>query len=293
MNINEDRLSIERKVSVLVAVLFFHLILVSTNVVLDNKKTVFQNVLGSIISPFQIGFQKTADWIGHELRHYVFLKDSFEKYYELKKKYSRLRIENYQLKRKVADEEFLSNLKFKRENFIKTDVISIDRNFPFSNVMVDKGSNDGIEKDMIVLNGEGELVGKIVEPISLFSSKVRLITSAVGGIGAYIDQEVKLEGLLTGTDSKTCNFRYLIENKEVKINDLVITSGTDRIFPPYIPIGKVVGVEKEYLTQNIRVEPFFIKRSIKQLIIISNDAMPTETEVKPGRKTDEANKEDG
>ncbi|MCP5046077.1 MAG: rod shape-determining protein MreC, partial [bacterium] len=153
---------------------------------------------------------------------------------------------------------------------------------PSSNVSIDKGSGDGIVKDMIVLNSEGELVGKTVEPISFFSAKVRLITSATGGIGAYIDQKDKLEGLLTGTDSPLCNFKYLIENKPVSEGDRVITSGTDRIFPPYLPIGKVVKVEKEYLTQTIEVEPFFIKRSIKQLIIITNDPPPGDPP--PGEK---------
>lgn len=262
----------ERKAIVLVAFLFMNLILISTNenVVLANKKTLFQNAIGFIIAPFQIGFQEAVDYIAHEMRHYVFLKGSFEKYYDLKKNYTQLKYENYLLKRKIVDQEFLEELKVKRKKFIKADVISIDQNFPFNSVMIDKGSKDGIEKDMIVLNQEGELVGKIVQPISVFSAKVRFITSSTGGTGAYIDNAEKLEGLLTGTDSTICHFKYLIENKPVLPGDIVITSGTDMIFPPYIPIGKVIRVKKEYLTQKIDVEPFFIKRAIKQLVVIEH-----------------------
>lgn len=264
----------ERKVFILVAFLFMNLILVSTNVVLENKKTLFQSTIGFIVAPFQIGFQKTVDYIAHEMRHYVFLKESFEKYHQLKESYTQLKYENYLLKRKIVDQEFLEQLKVKRTQFIKADVISIDQNFPYNSVMIDKGTKDGIEKDMIVLNQEGELVGKIVYPISLFSAKVRLITSSIGGIGAYIDKAEKLEGLLTGSDSTICHFRYLIENKPVIPGDVVITSGTDLIFPPYIPIGKVVRVKKEYLTQRISVEPYFIKRAIKQLIVIEHQIPP-------------------
>lgn len=257
----------ERKIIVLVAVLFVNLILVSSNVVLENKKTLFQNVLGAIVSPFQIAFQETVDWVSHQMRHYVFLKESFTKYHELKKQYSTLKWENYLLKRKIRDQEFLDNLKLERTRFLKADVISIDRNFPFGSVMIDKGTANGIVKDMIVLNAEGELVGKTVQPVSLFSAKVRLITNSSGGIGAYIETN-QLEGLLTGTNSNTCRFKYLMSNKPVKPGDKVITSGTDRIFPPYIPIGKVINVEKDYLTQKIEVEPFFVKRPIKQLLIV-------------------------
>lgn len=257
----------ERKIIVLVAVLFVNLILVSSNVVLDNQKTLFQNVLGVMVSPFQIAFQESVDWVSHQLRHYVFLKNSFKKYHKLKKQYSALKWENYLLKRKIRDQEFLDNLKLERTRFIKADVISIDRNFPFGSVMIDQGTANGIVKDMIVLNSEGELVGKTVQPISLFSAKVRLITNSSGGIGAYIETN-QLEGLLTGTNSDICLFKYLMSNKPVKPGDQVITSGTDRIFPPYIPIGRVSKVEKDYLTQKIEVEPFFVKRSIKRLIIV-------------------------
>jgi rod shape-determining protein MreC len=273
----------ERKIIVLVAVLFLNLILVSTNVVLDNQKTLFQNILGVIVSPFQIAFQETVDWVSHQLRHYVFLKNSFQKYHRLKKQYSRLRWENYLLKKKIHDQEFLAGLKKESSRFIKADVISIDRNFPFSSVMINKGTANGIVKDMIVLNRHGELVGKTVQPISLFSAKVRLITNVAGGIGAYIETN-KLEGLLTGTNTRLCHFKYLMANKTVQIGDQVITSGTDLIFPPYIPIGKVIKAEKDYLTQKIEVEPYFIQRSIKQLIVVSGQQQEQAGQIEPQAK---------
>jgi cell shape-determining protein MreC len=61
-----------------------------------------------------------------------------------------------------------------------------------------------------------------------------------------------------------------MENAPVEIGDEVITSGTDEIFPPYLPVGKVVEIKKEYLTQKIWVKPYFVDKSIKQLIIIKN-----------------------
>ncbi|MGE5342651.1 MAG: rod shape-determining protein MreC [Candidatus Omnitrophota bacterium] len=268
-----DRLPIERKIIIVVAVLFLNLILVSTGVVLENEKTMFQSVVGVVVAPFQIGFQKTVDYLSFEWRHYIFLKDSFEKYQELEKKYTELIYKNYLLKKSITDQEALKSMRSRQANFIKADVISVDMNFPLSSVLIDKGTRDGIKKDMIVLNGKGELVGKIVEPVSVFSSKVRLITSSIGGIGAYIDTN-RLEGLLTGNNTALCNFKYLIENNPVDVGAEVITSGTDKIFPPYIPIGKVVNVQKDNFTQKIRIEPFFIKNSIKQLFVIQNYLPP-------------------
>jgi rod shape-determining protein MreC len=265
-----DNLPTERKIMILVGVLFFHLILVSTNVVLKNERTLLQNILGTIISPFQIGFQKTVDFVSNQLKHYVFLKNSFKKYRDIKQTHIQLKYENYLLRQKIIDQNFLEQVKSKCSNFIKAEVIAIDKNFPLTSFLINKGSSDGIVKDMIVLNPQMELVGRIVEPISLFSSKVRLITSSIGGTGAYIHSR-ELEGLLTGNNTSICNFKYLIEKAPVQTGETLVTSGTDKIFPPGIPIGKVVAVEKEYLTQKIEVEPFFIKSPIKRLIIIAND----------------------
>lgn len=271
---NGDPLPSERKIVILALVLFFHLIVVSTGVVLENKRTLLHNIFATITSPFQIAFQESLDWVSHQLRHYVFLKNSFKKYHILKKDYTRLKRENYLLKERIAQKEFLEEVKKKRSQFIHVDVISIDTNFPLGSLYINKGSYHGIAKDMIVLNREDQLVGKVVEPVSLFSAKIRLITGTRGGIGAYIEKN-KLEGLLTGNNTRECNFKYLIENKPVAIGDRVVTSGTDRIFPPYIPIGEVVSVKKEYLTQEVRVEPFFVRSSIKQLIVIGGtDPVP-------------------
>jgi len=76
---------------------------------------------------------------------------------------------------------------------------------------------------------------------------------------------------LTGDNSAVCRFKYLLENKPVFKGDLIVTSGTDEIFPPDIPIGRVESIRKEYLLQDIDVKPFFIEKSIKQLIVVKKE----------------------
>jgi rod shape-determining protein MreC len=265
----------ERRHFVLAGVLFLNLVLVSTHVVLKNQQTLFQTIIGFFVSPIQVVFQKTADFVSYEFKHYLFLKDSFNRYQEIKRDYSRLKYENYILKRKLlehGDEDRVKGLyEGLYDDFIKADVISIDRNFPFSSVMINKGSGSGIVKNMIVLNEDAELVGRVVDPITLVSANVRLITGSLGGVGAYVEKN-RMEGLITGSNTDICNFKYLVENKPVFVNDRVVTSGTDEIFPSYIPIGRVVDVQKEYLTQKVAVKPFFVEKPIKQLLVIKKES---------------------
>jgi rod shape-determining protein MreC len=257
----------ERKIVVLVAVLFVNLVMMSTSIVLKNERSLLHNIIGLVASPFQIGFQKTVDFVSHQLRHYVFVKNMFREYHDLKEKYSRLKYENYLMKREMIRLNFLREAEMKPSAFIPAELIAVDNNFPFNAVTINKGSVDGITTAMVILNREGELVGKVTEPVTLFTSRVRLITSRAGGLGAYIKKN-KLEGFLKGNNEKICEFRYLIENAPVNVDDEVVTSGTDQIFPPYIPIGRVVGIEGEYLTQKVFVKPFFVERPIKQLLVI-------------------------
>lgn len=262
-----EEVSSEKKVIILIIVLFLNLFIMSFNIVLKNEKSLIENIAGAMISPFQVGFQKSIDFISYEIKHYIFLKNMYHKYHDLKQKQKQLKYENYLLRKKLKQLGFSSRIESEKPDFMGAEVISVDSNFPYSSVYINKGSSQGIKKNLVLLNEDGELVGRVIDPITPFSAKVRLITSSLGGVGAYIKKN-RLEGLLTGTNHKICHFKYLLENAPVSIGDDVITSGTDKLFPPYIVIGKVVGIEKEYLTQTIFVKPFFIEKSIKQLIVM-------------------------
>jgi cell shape-determining protein MreC len=97
-----------------------------------------------------------------------------------------------------------------------------------------------------------------------------LITSSIGGTGAYIESNM-LEGLLKGRDGQDCDFQYLLANKPVLPGAIVLTSGTDLIYPNYLPIGKVITVEQDYLTQKISVRPFFVEKPLKKLVILPHE----------------------
>jgi rod shape-determining protein MreC len=226
-----------------------------------------ENIIGTVLSPFQVGFQKTIDFMSHEIKRYVFLKNMYRQYFELKEQHRKLKHQNYLLRKQLAEVEFQARVKKTNLNFQGVKVISVDNSIPFSSVFINRGSSNGIQKDMVLINEDGELVGRVVDPITPLSAKVRLITSSLGGLGVYIKKN-KLEGFLTGNNQKYCLFKYLMENAPVEIGDEVTTSGTDEIFPPYLPVGRVVEIEKEYLTQKIWVKPYFVGKSIKQLVVI-------------------------
>ena len=126
-------------------------------------------------------------------------------------------------------------------------------------VFIDKGTADGIQKDMPVLAPDG-LVGKVVRA-EAHRSTVLLLVDPQGAAGARIDK-LGDTGLVTGNGGSrnlTLEFIASGDDTKVEIGDQVETSGQDEgLFPAGIPIGEVVGVEGDSagLEQVIEVRPY-------------------------------------
>jgi len=269
-NPGKNELSAEKKSAVLVLILFINLIMISSQIVLKNRRSLLQTVIANMIAPLQITFQKSTNFVSAELSRYFFLRGIFNKYQLLKKKDIDLKIENYSLKKQLRDLKIPGEFRKKIDRYIVAAVIAVDVNFPYSSLMIDQGLRAGLAENDVVLNSDAELVGKIVKPLTAFSAQVRLITNSLGGTGAYIEGNM-LEGLIKGRDGPDCSFQYLLINKTVLLGAIVITSGTDLIYPNYLPIGKVIKVEEDYLTQKILVRPFFVEKPLKKLVILSHE----------------------
>lgn len=269
-NPGKSELSAEKKSAVLVLILFINLLLISSQIILENKQSLLHTIIANMITPLQLTFQKSSAFISSELERYFFLRDVFKKHQSLKKKHMDLKIENYYLKKQLRDLHVVEAGVGKFAHFITANVMAVDVNFPYSSVMIDRGLQAGLAENDVVLNEDAELVGRITKPLTAFSAAVRLITSSIGGTGAYIESNM-LEGLIKGHDGPDCSFLYLLVNKKVLPGVNVITSGTDLIYPGYIAIGKVIKVEQDYMTQNISVRPFFIEKPLKKLVVLSNE----------------------
>jgi len=261
----------ERKTLIIIFFLFLNLIIMSTNIVLKDNQTLLEYSIGSIISPIQIMVNSSTDYFKTKWEKYFFKKNIYHQYQKTKKKIFDLKKENYILKSRL---DFLQK-KLKTDNFkpeefkiiTRAKVISIDRNFTLNSIIINAGSSNQIKKDMVVINEEFDLVGKITDSITPFTSKVRLITSKIGGVGAHIESN-EMEGFLVGNNNKVCSFKYLIESKPIEIGNIVLTSGTGGIFPEKLQIGEVKNITKGYLVQEIEVSPFFIKKPMNNLIVI-------------------------
>lgn len=129
-----------------------------------------------------------------------------------------------------------------QKSSIPASVIGRDPNNWSSVVFIDKGEEDGIVKDMVVISGQG-LIGRVRESGKTMS-KVMLINDIDSKVGAIV-QKSREQGLLVGTPKGDCKLIYLSLDSDIKGGDKVLTSGMGGIYPKGIMIGEVVKVEKE------------------------------------------------
>ncbi len=196
--------------------------------------------------------------------------------------------ENKRLKEEIAKlqteyqecrEIFLENKKLRElltvketeQNYVATVRIIARTPDQWSNTLViDKGSADGIEKDMIALTEKG-LIGKISGVTSSYS--YLLLLTDINFSAAARMQETRTEGIVSGTGFRKCQMKYVPSEEEVKTGDIVITSGLDSLFPPGIPIGYVAKVsEKDIgIFQGIEVIPFADNKKIEVITIVKRE----------------------
>ena len=124
-------------------------------------------------------------------------------------------------------------------------------------VTIDIGSNDGISRDMTVINGDG-LVGRVTT-VSPETSTVLLASDPDFGVGTRMESSGEI-GFATGQGNGPMRVELLNGQARVRTGDRLVTFGSqnDRPFVPGVPVGTVVRVENTpgQLTRTVLVQPF-------------------------------------
>jgi rod shape-determining protein MreC len=134
-------------------------------------------------------------------------------------------------------------------------------------VMVDKGVNSGIKRGMVAISFLG-LIGRVSE-VTAFTCKVTLINDPNISVSAML-QRSRQEGLVSGTLGNYLIMRYLPEDVDAKVGDIVVTSGLNELYPKGVLIGTVAEINKEFsgLSRYAIVKPAVTLSGVEELLII-------------------------
>jgi len=225
----------------------------------------------SIASPVQHTVTKSIHYIQNIWNTYflsvlavqenIQLKEQLGNAREIKNQYEELKLENIRLKRFV---NFTGQVP---DTYVAAQIIARDPSPWFKTVMIDKGSNDGLSKGNPVLVSEG-IVGKIVK-VAAKSSRVLLIIDRNSSVDALV-QNSRVRGIVKGNNQDNCSFVFTLRKDQVKLDEMIISSGLDQIFPKGLQIGRVLKVTKGHsrLFQNITIKTTVDFDKIEEVLVI-------------------------
>jgi len=182
------------------------------------------------------------------------IAENINDHLDLYNNYSKLKIENDELKNNISKSDFLELENTQLRKLIEEQVSSssslvsarilLDKQSPYLNsFIINIGSNKNIKNGMAVLDGKN-FIGRIVD-VNFFSSRVLLVSDLNSKI-PVISEPSAHHAILSGHGEKAPSLEYLPENHSIKDGDKVYTSGKEGIFSPGIPIG-IVKMEKDII----------------------------------------------
>lgn len=154
-----------------------------------------------------------------------------------------------------------------KEPGLTVSVVGEDLSSWFKTVVIDQGSSNGIAEGMAVVAADG-VVGQIVK-VAATTSRVLLLTDHTSGIAATI-QRSRARGVVKGKGDGLCSLEFTTREEDVKVGDVVITSGIGGVFLKGIPIGEVTMVKRgEYgIFQTVTIRPFVNIAHLEEALVV-------------------------
>jgi rod shape-determining protein MreC len=241
-------------------------LIVSFILIFNNDSELIENAKINSLNSFSFLYQP-FNWLDNQL----FLNKKLE---VLSSENLRLSLENQVLKvhetENIRYREFLNFKRRESLNFVGADVISKGVTANMSSIIINRGSNDGVSKNLPVLSSNG-VIGKITA-VSSSSSEVQLISDVNFRLSVKIAPD-EVEGIMRWIREDICEIAELKKISDIEIGDIVLTSNLSIYFPPNLPVGEVVSIFEKSDSSNriVTMKLFSDLSTINQLFVLLNE----------------------
>lgn len=215
----------------------------------DERKWHSDSVIVSFFHPIGAFIDGASSYVTNRVDKYFLLIDVEEKNAVLAEELEKLKLENVFLKDKIGEFQEYKNVmgEFQIDplRLVSARFLSFDLFHASKTAVIDKGRNQGVSADDVVLVGEG-LVGRVLNAFS-DSSKVLLLIDpnfSVDAVNRRSGIRILVSGLsdtrlTSGRQPFLTQVEYLENAAEMQEGDPLTTSGLGYVFPSGIPVGTV------------------------------------------------------
>ena len=170
-----------------------------------------------------------------------------------------------------SDSMFIDTIKYHQKfTFLSAKIINNNYANVFNFLTIDKGENDGIEKEMAVVNGKG-IIG-VTEKVSSNYTRVQSILNRDSKLNTRLKNSRYFGSLeWNGLNYNIVQLTDIPRQAPIKIGDTVETGGKSTIFPEGILIGTVIEIDNDNTLDNvINIKLFNDMSNIGAVYIIKN-----------------------
>ena len=146
-------------------------------------------------------------------------------------------------------------------------ITGVDASGLFHTATVNKVERDGVQKGMAVVSPAG-VVGRVVST-SPNAARVLLLEDPSSGVDVLV-QRSRARGIVEGSLSRGCQLKYVKHREDIRVGDLVATSGLDGIFPRGVAVGTITRLSREEggLFQTAEVEPAVDFNKLEEVMVV-------------------------
>jgi rod shape-determining protein MreC len=214
---------------------------------------------------------------------YVALRHSHERAGELQRKVELLELDSLELARVRAENDRLRQLLafpqvYPERHVIGARVIGV-RLDPkgLQLVTLDRGADDGVQRMMAVVVAHG-IVGRIHD-VTASTSDVLVLSDRNSSIAVRVERS-RARANVRGTGSPDlARLEYALRSDDMVEGDVLVTSGTDGVFPRGLPVGRITGLKRtgQGLYQRADVSPSVDVTKLEEVLVItSSERKPEE-----------------
>jgi rod shape-determining protein MreC len=232
-------------------------------------------VLMEMFKPLLVVESQMADDASDFLHNYFDLVGVRRENLHLKQQLAQLGSEQRRMAELEAQNRHLADLLELRDalatSAIAANVIGGDATGLSRTLMLSEGDRLGLRRDMAVISIDG-VVGKLIS-VSHDAARVLLISDHNSALDAF-DQRSRARGIIAGVVEDGLRMKYVDRSDDIKLGDMIVTSGMDGIFPRGLLVGTVAGVSQEgpglFLSVGVKAAVNF--RELEQVMILTAPA---------------------
>lgn len=264
---------------IVLSVAFLGIIIYTMN---NEQKSIVSSGVGSAVNPLQKVIYSINDNIKGTL-------DFFLNFSKVKEENEELTKENIDLENKLLEYDKMKeendrlrevlNFKNSKNNYdyLGCEIIGYSGESFSSGYIIDKGENDGLKKDMIVISNKG-LVGQVTSTGSNWAIVKSLLNENIA-VSVMVNSTREttgiLKGYITNSNQNLTKVTNLPIDSAIKEGDVIVTSGLGQIYPKEIRIGEVLSIETDEIRvmKTAIVKPFVDFNKLEELFVV----IPKET----------------